>query len=190
MHRPVGAFAQIILVATVAIGYGLAQDADSEMHVTQIVAEDQASHPEGPSASIFCQEAHAAHLKYPYLHLYQVNPRALEKNLAELMQKSDEVVLGAFPIRSKFALSPSDDDAVTYSDVRVLRTWKGSYKPGDVLTFASPSGYVKCGPELNDQAGTFTGRDDMTGPSHKYGEDGPEVLFLRRENSRLIDGSL
>jgi len=43
------------------------------------------------------------------------------------------------------AVSASGKQAMSYYDVTVLPTWKGSHKVGDLLTFALPGGTVRCG---------------------------------------------
>lgn len=36
------------------------------------------------------------------------------------------------------------EDLVEYFDAKVLKTWKGSHQPGDVITFARPGGHARC----------------------------------------------
>lgn len=190
MQRSVRGFAQMILAAAVAVGYGRAQEETSEKHVAQIIAESRVKHPAGAEESVLCQQAKAERPPYSHYHFREVNPATLEKDLPALMQKSDEVVLVGAILRVVSALSPSDADAVTYQDVRVLRTWKGSHKVGDRLTFAFPNASIRCGPNPEDVSGTVTG----PGPENRwlltwtYGFDGPYILFLRQDNTQLVEG--
>ena len=157
-----------------------------EKHVLDIRAEQT---PEKIAASDLCKHAVDAHLPLnrPYQHLLEVNPRTLEKDLPSLFQKSDEVVLVDFTLRNTFGISPSGQDAVTYQDFKVLRSWKGSHKPGDLITMGTPSGMARCNADVT--ASTFTARDDKwLVRSPENGWHGLGVLFLRKDTTGRIDG--
>jgi hypothetical protein len=183
-------FVQAILIAAVAAGCGVAQYGSSEKHVAEITAESKVKHPEGDSESVLCQQARAEQPPYSHYHFREVNPATLEKDLTALFQKSDEVVLVGVILRAVSTLSPSDRDAVIYHDARVLRSWKGSHKVGDVLTFAFPNASIRCGPEPNAVTGTVTAPGPPTQwlLSWVYGHQGPYILFLRRDDAGLVDG--
>lgn len=178
--------ARVTMVVAVAIGCGLAQGAAPEKHVKDIRAEQ----PQAViSASPLCQRARAIG-PYGYFHTREVNPATLELDLSTLMQKSDEVVLAGSVSDETKAISPSGEDVVEYFDVKVLRTWKGSRKVGDLLTFAVPWAHVYCGLEPRPSnpiigANTYTGSfADWEGLGHW----GPWVLFLRQ--SRGVEKQL
>jgi hypothetical protein len=79
-------------------------------------------------------------------------------------------------IGSLRAISPSGKDAVEYFDVKVLRTWKGSHKVGDTLTFAITDAFLPCGVlTLKGTPTFFTGSDGWTGLPY-----GVSILFLRQ----------
>jgi hypothetical protein len=174
----------ILAFLALALGSSMSQEVAREKHVEDIRAEQT---PERIARSNFCKRAIDAHLSHPYLHLRQVNPETLERDVTSLYQKSDEVVLVDFLLRSAFGISPSDEDVVTYKDVRVLRSWKGAHNVGDLLTFGASNGEARCNSDV--YASTITGRDDgWFLPTMGNGWHWPAVLFLRRDTSGLIDG--
>jgi hypothetical protein len=183
MKMKIGWFALLLpLVIAVPTGQGLAQDEAQEKHVEQIRAEQQ-QQQERTFESPLCQRALASPGHY-YIHQLDVTPGSLESNLSAMMQKSDEVVLITSAIPGKAdVLSPSGNDAVSYWDAVVLRTWKGQHKVGDLITFALPSdGRVNCNIGGTVTAGTSVGRDDPTQSKTPLTpiSDGPFVLFLKR----------
>jgi len=117
-----------------------------------------------------------------------VKPESVEKSLDDLMRKSDEVVLVSWPNRSLDAVSPSGLDVIGYNDVIVLRSWKGSHRAGDSLTFAIPHGTLQCpGISPPDHAAFTT----MVGGFKWKPLWGAQVLFLRHSNSdeaKLLPG--
>lgn len=167
-----------------------AQDVLADKHVTDILAEYKAKYPHGPSDSILCKWALAQHPPYSRARLREVNTATLEKNLVALMQASDDVVLVGIDLRNAIVLTPSGEDAVTYTDSRVLRVWKGSYKVGDLLTLGVWQGVITCGPDTKDFTGTQVGPVPVSmfhtrNPS--YAPDGPFVLFLQRDKNEQIE---
>ena len=177
----------IILVAVISSGRGLAQKAAAEMHV-QDIRDTQPQ--EMIEASALCRKVRAND-EWTH-HKREVNPATLQTDLSALLQKSDEVVLVGSFIDQTLVLSPSGEDAITFHDVKVLRTWKGTHKPGDLLTFAIPEGAVNCGLEPGHDIPaigvvTSTGAPDWEGIRSR----GPYVLFLRQSQgseSQLIPG--
>jgi hypothetical protein len=166
-------FSQVILIIiTVAVGPCLAQQAAPEKHLKHIAAEQS---QDVILASALCQKVRAdgGHL---FSDFPKVNPVTLEADLSALMQKSDEVVLATAPKGLSSVLSPSGADVITNYEVEVLRTWKGSHKIGDLLTFAMPLGIVECKSEQVPNTLYTVGKPDWEG---KY-LAGPYVLFLRQ----------
>jgi len=165
--------AQMILL-TVAIAGGLGQQATSEKHVKDIRAEQ----PQAViSANPLCQQVRAA--GHSEDHVHDVDPSTLETDLSSLMHKSDEVVLGGAFTASFKAFSPSGTGVVQYFDITVLRSWKGSHKVGDLLTFGVPWGGVSC--RLPGKGSSGLGFFTLTGGSDWLGiaSGGPWILFLR-----------
>ncbi len=71
----------------------------------------------------------------------------METDLYRLMQNSDDVILASNFTDEIDALAPSAEDAIEYYVVKVLRTFKGSHKVGDLVTYTLPGGGVYCGPK-------------------------------------------
>jgi hypothetical protein len=168
----------------------LAQDVLGEQHVTDILAEYKAKYPNGPADSNLCQRALGEHPPYSRMRLREVNPATLEKDLPALMQASDDVVLVGVDLRHAIVLTPSGEDALTYTDSRVLRVWKGSYKVGDLLTLGVWQGIIRCGADTKDFTGTQVGPVPISmfhtrNPS--YAPDGPFVLFLQRDKTGEVE---
>lgn len=167
-----------------------AQDALAEKHVTDILAEYKAKYPNGPGDSLLCKRALGQHPPYSRSRLREVNPDTLEKDLAALMKASDEVVLVGVDLRNATVLSPSGEDALTYTDWKVLRVWKGSYKVGDLLTLGVWQGIITCDSDTKDFTATQVGPVPVSmfhtrNPS--YAPDGPFVLFLQRDKTGEIE---
>jgi len=167
------------------------QDDLVEKHVTDILAEYKTKYPHGPSDSTLCKWALDQHPPYSRSHVREVNAATLEKDLAASMQTSEDVVLVGVDLREAWALTPTGEDAVAYTDSRVLRVWKGSYKVGDLLTRGMWGGVITCGPDKKDFTGTqvglvpvsmFLGRGNFS-----YAPDGPFVLFLQRDKAGEIE---
>jgi hypothetical protein len=112
-----------------------------------------------------------------------LNPATLEKDLRTLMQKSDEVVLVGDSIDQTSALSPSGKRPVLYWDVPVIRSWKGSHRAGDRLTFGLPLGMVNCRELYN--VGEIVDKGKWM-PESLF--DGARVLFLSYDRTRSVDG--
>lgn len=153
-----------------------------EKHVEQIRAEEWPA----SISSALCERVRTS--GHPYQHLREVDPDTLEKDLSTLMDKSDEVLLTGGFIDSVDVLSPSGNDVVRYFDARVLRTFKGSRKQGELVTYALPEGSISC--DLTSQhalAVMVTAQPDlgMNPERHKPGlsyhqPTGPYLLFLRQ----------
>src|SRR6202012_932804 len=54
-------------------------------------------------------------------------------DLSTLMQKSDEVILAGITRRHTVVFSPSGQSAVSYFNVKLLRSWKGPHNVGDTV---------------------------------------------------------
>jgi hypothetical protein len=101
------------------------------------------------------------------------------------MEKSDEVIL-AGPLDYAAVLSPSGKSVATYTQVRIIRSWKGPHHAGDTLVYGVPVGTLYCEPS---QQGIFTRRFEVNGP---LTSNGPTlfVLFLRQSkgDEKLVQG--
>ncbi len=135
MQRAECAFAQVSLIV-VALGCGLVQASAREKHVQDVKAEQT---PDMIAASALCRQLLQPGHHHDADTEPNVDPATLEADLSSLMLKSDEVVLvGRYgnPVDTYASvLSPSGKQAISYLDVRVLRTWKGSHKVGNLLNF-------------------------------------------------------
>ncbi|MFZ3265257.1 MAG: hypothetical protein WA172_14730 [Terriglobales bacterium] len=178
MRRAERAFVSLIVVA---LGCGLVQASASEKHVKDVKA---AQTPDMIAASALCRQLLQAGHHHDADTEPTVDPATLEADLSSLMLKSDEVLLvGRYgnPVDTYASvLSPSGDQAISYLDVRVLRTWKGLHKVSDLLTFAMPFGGVSCEAK---RTGPVVGVSTRTGGWKDFegiNSDGPYVLFLRR----------
>jgi hypothetical protein len=134
--------------------------------------------PQVIQASPLCQQVRE--IGHHVRHIHEAAPETFESDLASLMEKSDEVVLVGFSPTSTTAITPSGEDLANYSDVTVLRTWKGAHKVGDTLTFGMPMGNFLC--SLKPQ--TSWGESDLSLQTRAGGLDwkdsyGPQILFLR-----------
>lgn len=168
------------------VALGVAQKAEPDKHVKDI----RAGQPqEFIAASSLCKRVEVG--VRAYVHRREIDPRTLETDLHNLMRKSDDVILASNFTDELDALAPSGEDAVEYYDVKVLRTFKGSHRIGDLVTYTLPMGGVYCGPEplqrsaVNSGAVTLTGGPDWG----RTGFQGPFVLFLRRsrgEETKLM----
>src|SRR5947209_5129666 len=120
--------AQSTLAVVVIVGLGVAQQASKEKHVRDIRAEQS---QKTIAASALCQQVRDS--GKAIVHRREVNPGLLETNLLTLMRNSDEVILASLFTDQMDALAPSRDDVIEYYDVRVLRSWKGTHTPGDLV---------------------------------------------------------
>ncbi|MGA7574573.1 MAG: hypothetical protein WCA97_11350 [Terriglobales bacterium] len=179
-------FARVFLVVSIVVGCGLAQDTTKEKHVRDIKAEQT---QEAIFASPLCQRVKVDGRNY--YSRPQVNPATLAADLYALMQQSDEVVVTSGPVDLATAISPSGEDVGEYFDVKVLRSWKGTHKVGDLLTFGVPQGTVNCEPTTTVRSGPFVGASTLRMDWLGQGSLGPYVLFLRQSRSdekELIPG--
>jgi hypothetical protein len=180
----------VTLSLSLAAGTGLCQQLPSpppfELHAKDI---RMGQPDELTRASSLCQQARQSERGW-VRHDRDVDPATLEPDLRSLMEKSDEVILAGISFADIEAISPSGTDAAHFFDVKVLRTWKGTHKVGDSLTFAFPWAHIKCGPGTSDSRmtsfGTMTAPGDLLHLGH-----GPYVLFLRRsqgDEKRFMPG--
>jgi hypothetical protein len=173
-----------ILALGVMAGCGMAQETVQEKRVKDIKAEQTR---DVIFASPVCQRArdHGSWV----IRTHQVSPATLEPDLSRLMEKSDEVVLAGYAGTSTAATSPSQEDVVKYFDVKVLRSWKGSHKVGDTLTFAIPDAVVRCTTSLANGEPEFLTLPVIGDWKELYW--GAFVLFLRHSQAgeaQLIPG--
>ena len=166
--------AGLILSAAAMAGSGSSQEATREMHVKDIRAEQPNDVILG---SPLCQRVRASSDSASLRHRRNLDPATIETTLEGLMEKSDAVVLGTIT-DVVTEIAPSGADVVQYVDVRVLRTWKGSHKVGEAITFAIPDGFLHCTQSLtNDQqAFSTTTGDSFWGAPYSH----PNILFLRQ----------
>ena len=166
---------RMVLFVAATIGAGLAQGASPEKHVKAIQAEQP---QDVIAASALCQRVRAS--GHNFIDRREIDPATLYSDLSALMQKSEEVVLVSDGNHAR-ALSPSGEHVIEYFDAKVLRTWKGSHKVGDLLTFAMPFGAVQCELGPLQSGSSFSTAFTMTGgfdwETIRY--SGPYVLFLR-----------
>jgi hypothetical protein len=165
----------VILAAAVAAGYSLAQEAFKERHLRDIEAEQPIS---AILASPLCKQTRESG-QLVVRHTHDIDPSNLEPDLSSLMEQRDELVLASEAIRDATVISPSGEDAVHYFDVEVMRTWNGSHKVGDVLTFAIPMGGIRCQPMPNGDSKANFATVDKTN-DWKGQLPGPYGLFLRQ----------
>jgi hypothetical protein len=167
----------LILPVAMTAGCGWAQDTAQEKHVKDIRAEQPL---DVIDASPLCQRTR----ENPSLahHEYKVDPATWIPTLKGLMEKSDLVVLGTVPDQET-VIAPSGDDAVQYFDVRVLRSWKGSLKVGETLTYALPYAVMCCCPRFvnkeRDDRVWWTTISGALAESHQ-GAPWLYILFLRQ----------
>lgn len=170
------------------VALGVAQQGEPDKHVKDI----RAGQPQQfIAASSLCKRVELG--VHGYVHRREIDPGTLETDLYNLMWKSDDVILASNFTDELDALAPSGEDAVEYYDVKVLRTFKGSHKAGDLVTYTLPMGGVYCGPKPLQGSAANSGAVTLTGGS-EWGRSrfqGPFVLFLRRsrgEETKLMPG--
>lgn len=180
----------VILAVGIAAGFAFAQEGRPEKHVTEIKAESAAKYPNGYADTKLCRWAKAEDPPYSRFRWVHPDLKSFSSSLADLMQKSDEVVLVGVDLRGVTALSPSEENAVSYDDSRVLRSWKGSHKVGDLITMGSLIGVIHCGLETREFSGTtplYEGDAVYHGVNPVYAPAGPFVLFLTHDKSLEIE---
>lgn len=177
MESVVHACARVLLVFALVAGCAQAQQAAAEKHVPDIRAEQTQA---VIAASPLCQQARAE--GHSHYNLREVNSADLETSLAALMEKSDEVVLAGWSTNHTTAISPSGEDAIQYYDVKVLYSWKGAHKIGDLLTFAVPWGAISCASSEPQPRGSAINAATLTADAgwKGIGRPGPWILFLRQ----------
>jgi hypothetical protein len=180
----------VALVTAAALETLWPQSTAHELRLTDLKAQQP---QETIHASAPCQRAREA----PDQHIIQripIDPATLVPDLNTLIEKSDEVVLATYRDHMPL-LSPSGESATTYFEVRVIRSWKGSHRAGDILTFGLPGGYLRC--ELSVVFPSFWvllgGTDYDRHNDYEYHLDGPHayVLFLRMSEDKekqLVQG--
>jgi hypothetical protein len=175
-----------LLVAAAALGMGRLQGSAQEIRPRDIKAQQP---QEVISGSDPCQRARESS-RHSIWKRDAIDPKTLAQDLNTLMERSDEVILAGF-LDAASVISPNGKSTVTYEEVRVIRSWKGSHHGGDTLTFGVPYGEVSCEP-----TGRFDGSIFSVMPDD-FGVPAPEpfawvsVLFLRQskdEETQLVQG--
>jgi hypothetical protein len=141
------------------------------------------------AASPLCRQAFES-AQHGIIQDSSVDPITLIRDLASLMEKSDEVVLAGISLRHDFVFSPSGEGAVGYFDVKIFRSWKGTHEVGDTLTFGVPAGAVHCGMTESGQSVYFSTMAGYYSPAFRtyvwksnfY--SGPYLLFLRHPQGK------
>ena len=188
MKKIVQKLAGTILLTLAALVTGRSQNATTELHVKDI---DTQQPQEKLAASPPCQQAFAN----PEHGI--IDPGSIDLNLntfisdlSILMQKSDEVILAGINLRHTVVFSPSGQSAVSYFDVKVLRSWKGPHSVGDTVTFGVPAGVVHCGMTESNHSvyfSTIAGSYSKTYRAYVWKMpyfQGPYLLFLRHPQGR------
>jgi len=167
---------RVILIVAIAFGCGFAQQAAPDKRARDIEKEQPRK---VITASPLCQRT-MAHPETESMHDHPIDRSTLAPSLTALMERSDDVILTSTSSKSAEAIAPSGDDVIEYQDVKVLRTWKGLFKPGDTVTFAFPWSSVQCSLAPVESGGptVYT----TTGAGYWQWSGAPEayVLFLRR----------
>jgi hypothetical protein len=175
-------------IAAAALRTALPQGTTPELSLSDIRAQQ-------PQETIFtsapCQRAR----KTPQGWIAQENAidsKTLVHELKTLAKKSDEVLLAGL-LDSATVLSPSGESTVAYSQVRVVRSWKGPHRSGDTLIFGVPFGLVSCEQtasqpilssfEVMPDGSWFLNDQDNDSGVAVVGGPYVFVLFLRRPNS-------
>jgi hypothetical protein len=163
-----------MLIVTFSLRFGVPQSATVEKHVDDIMAQQTR---EVILANPLCQQTRER--GDFVIHKLTVDPAALEPELGSLMEKSDEVVLVGQSYSNMVAISPSGKDVAKYFDAKVLRSWKGSHKPGDTITYAIPDARLYCTASLRARVIFWT----SPGIDWDGNLWGPNILFLRKSRA-------
>lgn len=178
MNAKTTIMAGAMLAAMATLGAGQSKNADKELTVADLRAQ-QPDEAIRASAQCISARENADKPGSPIIRHHTIDPQTLSQSLSDLMRNSDEVILAGVQLHHAELLSPTGDTAVTYYDVKVIRTWKGSHNVGDVVTFGVPAGRVNCGRSESGHAVYFpTIAWDADWKNMVLGQ--PKVLFLRR----------
>lgn len=179
-------FVEVVLTVALAVVGAAAQQATApqtaaERHVKDIKAEQT---DQTIFASPLCDlvKANGGH----YQRRHEVSAATLAPTLFDLMSQSDDVVVASAPFDLASAISPSGEDVGTYFDVKVLRSFKGPSKIGDILTFGVPRGDAHCEPPPV-RSGPFVGAQTLNFDWLGQGSLGPYILFLRHSRADETD---
>ena len=130
-----------LLIAAAVIVTGRTESAAQEVRLSDIRVQQPL---ETVYASAPCQRARESQ-RHIADRRYLINPNTLVQNLNTPMEQSEHVVLAGLR-DSVTVISPSGEGTATYREVRVIRSWKGPHRGGDILTFGWPGGDVDCAP--------------------------------------------
>ncbi len=180
MQNPISGIGCASLILAIATSYALAQRTAEGKHVKEILSDQPR---EAISGSKLCQRAWASPAFSDGI-ARRVAPASLEPDLSHLMADSDEVILASSSSTFAPAISPSGNEAHTYYDVKVMRTWKGSHQVGDIITFAVPNATLSClGTDTSPHGGIASFSTITLG---WRGAGGPYILFLRKTTSDQV----
>lgn len=173
----------LTFLTAAALGTVWPQSASRDLRLSDLKAKQPSQETIFDSAP--CQRAREA----PNHTISQhppIDPKTLMPDLNSLMAKSDDVVLGLIRDYAEL-VSPSGENPVTYYEVQLLRTWKGSHRAGDILTYGWPGGRIGC-----DHAAIFVEPGGAPGENdYSNIADSAMVLFLRQSKgheAQLIEG--
>jgi len=124
-----------LVIAAAALGTAWPQSASHDLRLSDIEAKQPSR--EAILDSALCQRAREA----PHQLINQptpIDPKTRLPDLNSLMEKSDDVIL-ALALRTAELVSPSGENPVTYVEVIVMRSWKGSHPAGDLLEGCRPA---------------------------------------------------
>jgi hypothetical protein len=188
MKRMMRKLTGALFITAAALGTALPQSAPREQNLSDIKARWP---PETIYASALCQRVlddpgTATGHPGQVIQFPKPDPKTFVPDLHSLMEKSDEVILAA-PTHDAVVPSPSGKSVATYTEVKIVRSWKGAHHAGDTLVFGMPFGNLPCEPPRGGMIST-SGLS-VFGPS-LYGSN-VYVLFLRRakgDETKLVQG--
>jgi hypothetical protein len=128
-----------LLVAAAALGTGAPQSTTQDLRLSDIRAQQP---KETIFASELCQRAREDSQGW-VIKTHAIDPKTLVQDLNTLMERSDEVILAGM-LDYAVVPSPSGERPATYSEVKIVRSWKGPHRAGDVLTYGVPFGSLPC----------------------------------------------
>lgn len=169
-----GFFQLALLTTALAVGLAMAQE-EPEKHVAEIRAAFEENRD--AELGVLCQDVKPDGRIHG--HNRKLHPGSLVSDLSTLFENSDDVVIGGMDSMTRSTVmvpSPNGQDGVTYLDAKVLHSWKGSHKVGDLITLALPRSVIRC--PNGSTVGTSTGDDENTWSNTDF-LVGPFVLFLR-----------
>jgi hypothetical protein len=176
----------LTILTAAALGTACPQTASRGVRLSELKAQQP------PEEVIFdsalCQRAREAPNHTISRHP-PIDPKTLMPDLNSLIAKSNDVVLATYRDHAEL-VSPSRENPVMYVEVRVIRSWKGSHRAGDILTFGWPGGRIRCDSEIQSAVWVMPG-GDASGGNNGQLIDQAFVLFLRQskdQEAQLVEG--